>query len=100
VAERLEVLRALIHEAAPGVTEKMTYRMPTFVLNGNLMYFAGCARHVGLYPLPQGVTAFTDRLQELGLAFSKGAIQLPHDRPLPLDLVRDIVAYRVAQQQK
>jgi uncharacterized protein YdhG (YjbR/CyaY superfamily) len=98
VQERLETLRALIHAAHPEITEKISYQMPTFYLRGNLVHVAAFARHIGLYPLPQGVAGFQERLKEGGFPFSKGAIQLPHDRALPLDLVRDIVAYRVAQQ--
>jgi uncharacterized protein YdhG (YjbR/CyaY superfamily) len=98
VRARLATLRALIHEAHPGITERIAYQMPTFCLHGNLVHIAAFAHHIGLYPLPQGVEEFTRRLDALKLPYSKGAIQLPLDRDLPLDLVRDIVAFRVAQQ--
>ena len=71
--------------------------MPTFELNGNLIHFAAFAKHIGLYPTPGGVSAFAPQLQAYKTA--KGSIQFPLDRPLPLALIRAIVAYRVAEQR-
>jgi len=95
VRARLTVLRDLIRSLAPEATEKISYRMPTYDLHGALVHFAGYAHHIGFYPTPEGVLAFSDRLA--GFKSSKGAIQFPHDAPLPLDLVREIVLLRRTQ---
>lgn len=96
VRSRLDAMRATIRAAAPDVGEKIAYGIPTFTLAGkNLVHFAGYARHVGFYPAPSGLAAFADRLA--GFKSSKGAVQFPHDRPLPLDLVTDITRFRVGE---
>ena len=98
VQARLSTLRAVIRKAAPDAVEKISYRMPTYYLNGNLVYFAGYARHIGFYPGANGITQFRDRLSAYKSA--KGSVQFPHDRPLPLALVKDIVAFRVAENSQ
>ncbi len=97
VKERMEVLRAVIHECAPEATEKISWDMPTFYQNGNLVHFAAATRHIGLYPGASGVENFVEKLDAMGLKHSKGAIQMPNSKPLPLDLVREIVTFRVAE---
>ncbi len=73
----------------------ISYRIPTFCFNGNLVHFAAFARHIGFYPTPSGIEAFR---QELKLyKTSKGAIQFPLDRPLPLKLISKIVRFRVKE---
>ncbi len=91
---RLAALAALLRAEAPGATERMAYAMPTWHQGENLVHLAGYARHVGLYPGPAAIEHFAAALE--GFTTSKGAIQLPHDRELPLDLVRQIVRWRVA----
>jgi uncharacterized protein YdhG (YjbR/CyaY superfamily) len=91
----LSELRSTIGKAAPGATEKISYRMPTFYYNGNLVHFAAFERHIGFYPTPSGVVEFQDELKKYHT--SKGAIQFPIDEPLPLELVARIVKFRVAQ---
>ena len=97
--ELMEQLRAIIVAAAPTATEAISWNMPTYKLNGNLVHFAPGKNHVGLYPGADGVTFAADQLAELGLKFSKGAIQFPLDRELPVALIESIVAFRVDQQQ-
>ena len=89
----LEKLRQTIRQAAPDATEKISYQMPTFYLNGNLVHFAAYKNHIGFYPAPSGIGAFEAELSEYKT--SKGAIQFPIDKPLPLALVKKIVAFRV-----
>jgi uncharacterized protein YdhG (YjbR/CyaY superfamily) len=98
IRERLITLRQTIAVGAPAATERIAYGLPTFYLRGNLIHYGPAAHHIGLYPGASGVAGFTERLDAEGFKYSKGAIQLPHDRPLPLDLVRDIVAYRLAER--
>ncbi|MFC4098120.1 iron chaperone [Paenibacillus xanthanilyticus] len=95
IRERLQALRNVIKEAAPDATEKISYRMPTFELHGNLVHFAAFANHIGFYPTPSGIAAFQEELSVYQGA--KGSVQFPLDQPLPLDLVRAIVRYRVAE---
>lgn len=97
IQERLATLRALIQEEAPEAIEKISYGMPTFVLKKNLVHFAGYQKHIGFYPTPSGVRAFSDQLKEYKT--SKGAIQFPNNQPLPLELIRQIVQFRVKENQ-
>jgi len=92
----LEELRALIRELAPDAVETISYAIPTFDLRGaHLVHFAGYARHVGLYPTPSGMDAFADDLAPYHSG--KGSARFPLDRPLPRDLIRRIVEFRVAE---
>lgn len=94
--EALQAMRALIREAAPEATETISYAMPTFDLNGrHLVHFAGFARHVGFYPVPTGIEAFKAELA--AFKTGKGSVQFPLDQPLPVDLIRRIVAFRVRE---
>ncbi len=97
IQERLQALRATIHAAAPEATERIAYGMPTFALHGNLVHFGAFKNHIGFYPTPSGIEAFAADLARY--SGSKGAIQFPLDEPLPLDLVRRIVEYRLAENR-
>ena len=97
VKSRLRKLRATIRRAAPEATERIAYRIPTFHLNGNLVHFAAFERHIGFYPGPSGIAAFRDALAKYKNA--KGSVQFPHDEPLPLDLVAEIVKFRVDENR-
>lgn len=92
---RLIALRAVISQEAPLAVERMAYGMPTWHQGENLVHLAAHAGHIGLYPGPEAIAAFAQELSDY--PSSKGAIQLLHDRDLPLELVRRIVRYRVAQ---
>ena len=97
VQERLIAIRDIIRELAPQATERICMRMPTFDLNGKwLVHFAGFEKHIGFYPQPEGIIAFKDKLA--GYKTSKGTIQFPMNKPLPVDLIREIVRYRVGEQ--
>ncbi|WP_320163243.1 DUF1801 domain-containing protein [uncultured Trichococcus sp.] len=96
----LEEMRQVIKEEAPDATEKISYQMPTFYLDGNLVHFAVQKNHIGFYPAPSGVAAFKEELTDYKT--SKGAIQFPLTKPIPYELVRQIVRFRVeeAKQKK
>lgn len=94
----LQEIRALIRAHAPGATEKMAYGIPTLFLNGNLVHFAGYARHVGFYPGASGIAAFAHEFTAYKSA--KGSVQFPLGEPLPTDLIRRIVEFRVAEQSQ
>ncbi|WP_033165161.1 DUF1801 domain-containing protein [Clostridium sp. KNHs205] len=95
VQEKLTALRELIHSAAPEATEAISWRMPTFRLHGNLVHFAVFKKHIGFYPGESGIRVFEDRMKDY--KSSKGAVQFPLDKPLPLNLVEEIVLYRVKE---
>ena len=98
VQEKLREIRAVIREAAPGAVEKISYQMPTFYLNGNLVHFAAHPHHIGFYPTPSGIEAFKDEIS--AYKSSKGAVQFPLDQPIPYELIGKIVKYRVAENLK
>jgi uncharacterized protein YdhG (YjbR/CyaY superfamily) len=91
----LQKMRHTIHEAAPEATEAISYQMPTFKLNGNLVHFAAFKNHIGFYPTASGIEQFKAELSPY--KWSKGAVQFPLDKPLPLELVKKIVAFRVKE---
>ena len=92
----LQTVRALIAAAAPGATETISYAIPTFDLRGrHLVHFAAYASHLGLYPTSSGIAAFAAELAPY--RSGKGSLQFPLDQPLPLDLIRRIVEFRVAE---
>lgn len=94
----LQSLRNVIRETAPDAGEKISYGMPTFTLNGNLVHFAAYKNHIGFYPTPSGIEAFKEKLS--AYKSSKGAVQFPIGKRLPLDLVKEIVAFRVSENKK
>ena len=98
VQAKLEKVRAVIRDAAPEAVEKISYQMPTFALEGNLVHFAAHKKHIGFYPTPSGIEAFKEPLS--AYQTSKGAIQFPLDEPIPYDLVREIVSFRVKENME
>lgn len=91
----LQELRATIQACAPDASEKISYQMPTFDLKGNLVHFAAFKNHIGLYPSPSGTEAFKDQISIYQGA--KGSIRFPIDEPLPMELIKEIVKFRVAE---
>lgn len=96
--KKLQQVRETIQKAAPEATEKISYAMPTFYLNGNLIHFAGYKNHIGLYPAPVAVEAFKGELA--GYRQAKGSVQFPLDKPMPLALIAKITKFRVAQMNE
>lgn len=92
---RLLQLCALVREEAPQARERMAYGMPTWHHHENLVHLGGYAKHVGIYPAPEAILVFAEELTSYPA--SKGAIQIPHERELPLDLLRRIVRWRVGR---
>lgn len=91
----LENVRATIREAAPDAKEAISYQMPTFKLNGNLVHFAAFKNHIGFYPAPKGIEVFKNELA--GLVSGKGSVQFPINKPIPYETIAKIVQYRVAE---
>lgn len=99
IQQMLKALRACIKTHAPEATETISYGMPAYKLNGPLVYFGVHAKHIGFYPTGEGVKAFEKKINQLGYAYSKGAIQFPLDQPIPVDLVEAIVKHRVVSNK-
>lgn len=97
VQAMMNVLRATIREAAPAAGEKISWGMATFVLHGNLVHFAGEKKHIGFHPAPSAIEAFAEELAEYHT--SKGTVQFPYEKPLPLKLIAKMVRFRVAEQE-
>ena len=93
----LQRIRQTIHDAAPEATEAISYGMPTFKLHGNLVHFAAFKNHIGFYPVPSGIAAFQEELS--AFKQGKGSVQFPLDKPLPFDLMRRIVQFRVQENR-
>jgi len=98
IQKKLQEMRATIKETAPDAEEKISYQMPTFFLKGNLVHFAAFKNHIGFYPVPTGIEKFKREIS--AYKTSKGAVQFPLDKPLPLDLICKIVKFRVAENFK
>jgi len=94
----LQKIRQTIRESAPRAEEAISYRIPTFKLNGNLVHFAAFTNHIGFFPTPSGIEAFKKKLS--GYKTSKGTVQFPLNKPIPYDLVRRIVKYRAKENEE
>jgi uncharacterized protein YdhG (YjbR/CyaY superfamily) len=95
VQKLLKQMRVAIGKAAPKATEKISYGIPTYYLNGNLVHFGAAKNHIGFYPTPSAIVAFKDELKDY--IHSKGAVQFPLDKPLPLKLITRMVKFRVLE---
>lgn len=95
VQKLLEQMRTTIRKAAPMAEESISYAIPSYKLNGLLVHFAGYANHIGFYPGAGAIAEFSEELASYKT--SKGTVQFPVDQKLPLQLVNDIVKFRVKQ---
>ena len=91
----LEQLRQIIKEIAPEAEEAISYQMPAFKLNGMLVWYAGYKKHVGFYPSSKPIQVFKDELA--AYKTSKGAIQFPLDKPLPVELITKIIKFKIEE---
>ena len=91
----LKQIRKIIKKEASAAQETISYGMPTYKLNGILVYFAGFKNHIGLYAIPSGNKAFKKEISNYKTG--KGSIQFPLDKPMPLDLISDIVKFRAQE---
>ena len=93
----LETLRATIKKAAPDAEEVISYSMPAYKQKGIVVYFAGRKNHIGLYPMASGIENFKEEITAYNT--SRGTIQFPLDKPLPVRLITKIVKFRVAENE-
>lgn len=97
IQEKLEKIRKAIQETTREASEKISYGMPTFYLNSNLVHFAAFKKHIGFYPVPSGIGNFKDELSEYKTF--KGTIQFPFDEKIPYNLIKEIVKFRVMKMK-
>jgi uncharacterized protein YdhG (YjbR/CyaY superfamily) len=97
VQKVLQQVRRTIKKSAPKAEEAISYQMPTFKLNGNLVHFAAWKNHIGFYPTPSGTKEFQKELSKFNGA--KGSVQFPLDQPMPLDLISRIVKFRMKENE-
>lgn len=95
VQKSLQQMRAIVREVAPDAKEVLKYRMPTFVLQENLVHFAAFDKHIGFYPTPSAMAAFSSDLKDY--AHAKGSVQFPLNRPVPFALIKRMVQFRVKE---
>ncbi|MEI6672809.1 MAG: DUF1801 domain-containing protein [bacterium] len=96
--KKLQEIRKIIHHEAPNASEKISYQIPTFFLNGNLVHFAAYPKHIGFYPTSSGISAFKKELVKYKSA--KGSVQFSIEEALPIELIRKIVKFRVKENIK
>jgi uncharacterized protein YdhG (YjbR/CyaY superfamily) len=94
----LQELRQTVKEVAPEAKEVISYQMPAFKQNGVLVWFAAFKSHVGFFPKVSAIEAFKQELS--GYELSKGTIRFPLDKPMPLELIKKIVRYRLEEDSK
>ena len=97
VREPLVQMRETILAAVPDLEEKISYGMPAYARGRILVYFSAAKNHIGFYPTASGLAGFQEEFTALGLKWSKGAVQFPLGRSLPLDLVTRITRFRAAE---
>ncbi len=97
IRERLELIRVTLKNELPEAKEVISYHMPAFKTSEVLVYYAVAKNHIGFYPTNSGVAEFKNELEEYQT--SKGAIQFPHNKPLPLDLIVAIAQFRFLEVQ-
>lgn len=98
VQEILSTIRLVIKDAAPDAVEKISYRIPCFAQQGAVVWFAAFQHHIGFYPTSSGIDAFKDELSAYKGA--KGSVQFPFAKPIPYNLIKRIVQFRVAENLK
>jgi uncharacterized protein YdhG (YjbR/CyaY superfamily) len=98
VQDKLKQMRAAIKAAAPDAEEKISYRMPAYMQGGPLVYFAAFKNHIGFYPTASGIEAFKDEFK--AYKSGKGSLQFPMNEPLPVELVTQVVKFKLEDNAK
>lgn len=92
-------MRTLIKKLIPHGKEGIAYGMPTITIDGkNFIHFACMKGHLGFYPTPSGVTAFIDDIKKQGISYSKGCIRFSYTKPLPAELIKKIIIFRLQEE--
>ena len=93
IREQLQSIRAVLRKELPDAAEKISWSMPTYRMEYNIIHFAAQKKHIGLYPGPEAVAQFAEKLDQAGCEYSKGSIRIPYGENLPLSLVGEIAAW-------
>jgi uncharacterized protein YdhG (YjbR/CyaY superfamily) len=100
VRQILGRIRAVVKESVPEAEEKISYGMPGYYLNGGLVLYGVYKRHIGFYPWTSEMEANIEGLSAYKGKGTKGSVHFPLDKPMPYELIREIVKYRVAENLK
>lgn len=90
IRSQLQNVRQTLINRLPGAAEKISWSMPTYWKGHNIIHFAAQKKHIGLYPGPEAVEHFSEKLDQAGLKYSKGSIRIPYSEDLPLELIAEI----------
>ena len=93
IRSQLQEVRHVLFSSLPGAAEKISWSMPTYWKGHNIIHFAAQKKHIGLYPGPEAVSFFSEKLNQAGLKFSKGSIQIPYSDTLPVELIAEIAEW-------
>ena len=93
IRSQLQNVRQALISKLPDTTEKISWSMPTYWKEHNIIHFAAQKKHIGLYPGPEAVEHFSEKLDQSGLKYSKGSIQIPYSDKLPLELIAEIAEW-------
>jgi uncharacterized protein YdhG (YjbR/CyaY superfamily) len=96
VQKQLKKLRSVIRKTAPDAEETIKYDIPTYVLNGNLIYFAAFKKHISIFPRTKGMDAFKSKIASYEAG--RGTLRFPLDEPIPFELIAELTAVRVREQ--
>ena len=96
----LEQIRRAVKDTAPKAEEAISYNMPAFKLNGNLVWFGAFKNHIGFYPRESAIEEFKEKLTGYEVSKVQGTVKFPLDKPMPLDLIKEMVKFRVKENLK
>jgi uncharacterized protein YdhG (YjbR/CyaY superfamily) len=97
IQDILRKIRTAIKAAIPDSEEKISYQMPTFYKNGNLVHYAVFKNHIGFYPTPSAIQSFKKEISKY--KWAKGSVQFPIEKPMPLKLISRIAKYRAKENE-
>ena len=90
IRDQLRQVRTVLVSRLPDAKEKISWSMSTYWKDHNIIHFAAQKKHIGLYPGPEAVAFFSEKLDQAGLKYSKGSIQIPYSDELPMELIAEI----------
>ena len=96
----LEQIRALIKNTAPEAEELISYGMPAYKYNGPLVYFGGYKKYIGFYPTPSAIAHFKPEIEKAKYTWAKGSVQFPLSKPMPMNLIKEMVLFKLAENKK
>ena len=95
VREGLQQIRQIVKDVSPEAEEVISYQMPAFKFHGILLYYAAFKNHFSIFPKTDAIVTFKEKLK--GYEVTKGTIHFPYGKPLPTELISEIVKFRVKE---